>query len=383
MAKIIVNIISKDDLMPAYLFVKEKYEEGDGLMFISAKDTTEELALVSELLKVSSQDVVNIVLTKERDEFTYERIGRRLLPELRKDVKYCVNLAGGTRYLALAVQHVFESFDSEFFYTEVDNNYIVNSKFDDSFEENDDFFFPIRHQVTVAEYFNVHGVQNRLEAYRHAPDRPEKDALNFFELFSKHRIASDEYEIISILRENYRGRKYLKIAEAESPRNDRWARIPGLQRFLDRIGFTPKEKGKLLREELDYLTGGWFEEYVYYQLKRYANPFDIVINPKVSTKGVKRQNELDVAFTKNNKLYVVECKTGVHSESLFNEIIYKSCALKEAMFGLSCESYIFSLKKDDTGDLKKAAKCMDITFWDNAVLTNPSKFRKLMKNSFL
>jgi hypothetical protein len=159
--------------------------------------------------------------------------------------------------------------------------------------------------------------------------------------------------------------------------------VPGLQKFLDRIGFVPKEKGKLLEEELDYLTGGWFEEYVYYQLKRYANPFDIVINPKVSTKGVKRQNELDVAFTKNNKLYVVECKTGVHSESLFNEIIYKSCALKEAMFGLSCESYIFSLKKDDSGDLKKAAKCMDITFWDNAVLTNPSKFRKLMKNSFL
>ena len=128
MAKIIVNIISKDDLMPAYLFVKEKYEEGDGLMFISAKDTTEELALVSELLKVSSQDVVNIVLTKERDEFTYERIGRRLLPELRKDVKYCVNLAGGTRYLALAVQHLFESFDSEFFF--IRECFISKSAFD-------------------------------------------------------------------------------------------------------------------------------------------------------------------------------------------------------------------------------------------------------------
>ena len=46
-------------------------------------------------------------------------------------MNYCVNLAGGTRYMALAVQQVFERFKSEFFYVQVEENLIVKSAFDE------------------------------------------------------------------------------------------------------------------------------------------------------------------------------------------------------------------------------------------------------------
>lgn len=39
MPKTLVNIVTDDNPIPAYLFIKEKYEPGDRLMFISALST--------------------------------------------------------------------------------------------------------------------------------------------------------------------------------------------------------------------------------------------------------------------------------------------------------------------------------------------------------
>ncbi|MEL0649929.1 DUF1887 family CARF protein [Algibacter sp. TI.3.09] len=76
-----------------------------------------------------------------------------------------------------------------------------------------------------------------------------------------------------------------------------------------------------------YLTGGWFEEYVYYRLNRLKEKGiikDIRINFEVSYKennekqvvGQQRSfsesayQEFDIIFTDGNKLYIVECKAG-------------------------------------------------------------------------
>ena len=83
-------------------------------------------------------------------------------------------------------------------------------------------------------------------------------------------------------------------------------------------------------------------------------------------------------FTKGNKLFVIECKTGVQTERLFNEIVYKLCAIKEALLGVSCYSYIFSLKKDDSNDLKRIAENMGITFVDHDILLTPRKLKLAM-----
>ena len=47
MPKTLVNIITEDNPIPAYLFIKEKYEAGDSLMYISAKDTEDDLDALS------------------------------------------------------------------------------------------------------------------------------------------------------------------------------------------------------------------------------------------------------------------------------------------------------------------------------------------------
>ena len=378
MPKTLVNIVTEDNPIPAYLFIKEKYETGDRLMYISAKDTEDDLDALSDLFNVPASLIDEVVLKRDADEFTYERICRTVLEHLDKDSHYSVNLAGGTRYMALAIQQVFEKFDSEFFYVQVEDNIIVKSLFDDGIYNNDDYFYPILHRMTIAEYLNTHEITHDLHRDSHLPIRSEKDANYLFELFSQQRLSGRDYETLELVRLHYRGRKRVNIKNAETSTNPNRPPVPHLTELLYDMRFVPQDKGVLNRSELEYLTGGWFEEYVYYQVKKFIKPQDIAINVKITRNGLKHNNELDVVFTKGNKLFVIECKTGVQTERLFNEIVYKLCAVSESLLGVSCYSYIFSLKKDDDNVLKRIAENMGITFIDYDILTVPRKFRLAM-----
>lgn len=379
MPKTLVNIISEDNPIPAYLFIKEKYEVGDSLMYISAKDTEDDLDALSELFNVPTTHIKEIVLKHNKDEFAYEKICRTVLESLNPDVNYCVNLAGGTRYMALAVQQVFERFKSEFFYVQVEENLIVKSAFDDRIYNNDDYFFPINYRMTIAEYLRAHEIRHDLDRYRHVPTRSKAESEFMYRLFSQHRLSDGDYKILEMLRNDYRKRNRIRISAVETTGDGSGPVIPGLSRFLYEIRFKPRQPGLINKLELEYLTGGWFEEYVYYLVKKYVKPQDITIGVKISRAGVKHDNELDVVFTKGNKLFVIECKTGVKTERLFNEIVYKACAIKEALLGVSCYSYIFSLTKDDEDNTYELiAGNMDVIFYDHDILTRPKKLHKAL-----
>lgn len=378
MPKTIVNIITEDNPIPAYLFIKEKYEDGDKLMYISAKDTEDDLDALSELFSVPTSHIEEIVLKNDMDEFTYEKICRTVLGYLKRDVNYCVNLAGGTRYMALAVQQVFEDFNSEFFYVQVEENIIVKSKFDDQINNNDDYFYPISYRMMIAEYLRIHEIQSDLSQFEHKPIRSKEESERLYNLFSQRGLTGRDFETMELLRTYYRRSKRVSILTVEKSGFRQYPAVPGLSSFLNRIDFVPEYKGVLTQSELEFLTGGWFEEYVYYLVMKYIKPQDIAVGVTISRSGVKHNNELDVVFTKGNKLFVIECKTGVQTERLFNDIVYKVCAIREALLGVSSYSYIFSLKRDDTDVLKRIAENMDITFVDYGILTVPRKFRLAM-----
>ena len=378
MAKTLVNIITEDNPIPAYLFIKEMFSAGDRLIYISAKDTEDDLDALSELFSIPASQIDEIVLKHDIDELTYEKICRAILVRLNHETHYCVNLAGGTRYMALAVQQVFEKFDSKFYYVHVEDNVIVQSVFDDRINNNDDLFFPIRHRMTISEYLHAHEIENNLSNYPHLPIRSESESQHMFDLFTQHGLSVQDFDVLETLRLYYRGRKRINILNTETSTNPKRPAVPHLSSFLNKICFIPQNKGVLTRDELDYLTGGWFEEYVFYLIKKFIKPQDLAINVKISRKGIRHNNELDVVFTKGNKLFVIECKTGVQTEHLFNEIVYKLCAVSESLLGVSCFSYIFSLKKDDDGMLKRIASLMDISFIDNDILLTPRKLRLAM-----
>ena len=379
MSKTIVNIISREHPLAAYLFVKEYYEVGDKLLFVSANETFDCITPLVKCLGVDQEIVQRIVLRRNSDTYTYERICRIINNNLDKQTVYYVNLAGGTRYMALSVQHVFSNYNTKFFYTQTEQNLIVKTIFDNSIFDNDDDIYPIKYKISLSEYFSVYGLTHDLFLPRYmAPDKQHAQLM--FDMFTKRKLSSSDYKVLDVIRDKYRNWKYIDIKEIETTVNDSMIPIPNLSKFLNYINFQPEEKGFLKREEMEYLTGGWFEEYVYNLIKTNVNPDDIAIGTHIDgCPEIKHNNELDVCFIKNNHLFVIECKTGINSESVFNEIVYKVSALKEVLLGLHCHSYIFSLKKDLTGDLKKIAKYMDITFCDYDTLMRDEKLKKELK----
>ena len=378
MSKTIVNIIDKSNPLPAYLFTKEYYEEGDELLFISTEEEADCIARLASLLEVEETLVNSIIVKRYQDNMLYEHICRAIKSNLNEGTQYYLNLAGGNRYMTLSVQHVFEEFNTLFFYTQTRENQIVKTIFDHSIYDDDDEVFPIKHRMTLKEYFGLYGLQSDVDE----PRKQVKETAfsqHLFTMFSQNMFSQGDYQVMSTLREKYRNWNYLRISEAEKPVKEHMIAIPTLSKFLNYIGFKPERDDSLQSYEMEYLTGGWFEEYVYALIKQVLKPDDIAMGVHISNGVIKHNNELDVCFIKANKLFVIECKTGVTSESLFNEIVYKVCALKEVLLGTS-NSYIFSLKKDHKGNWKKTAKYMGITFCDWLNLTQPEYLKEILKS---
>lgn len=376
MSKTIVNIIDKSNPLPAYLFTKEYYEENDELLFISIAEEADCIDLIAKQLEVEEALVKRIIINRYQNNLLYERICRTIKNKLNEETQYYLNLAGGNRYMTLSVQHVFEEFNTLFFYTQTRENQIVKTIFDNSIYDDDDEVFPIKHRMTLKEYFGLYGLKSDLDE----PRKQVKEtsfSQHLFTLFSQNLLGRGDYEVMETLRNNYRNWKYLNIPEAEKPVKDFMTPVRNLTKFLEFIHFAPEKEGMLQSYEIEYLTGGWFEEYVYSLIKTVLKPDDIAMGVHISNGVIKHNNELDVCFIKSNKMFVIECKTGVSSEKLFNDIVYKVCALKEVLLGTS-NSYIFSLKKDRNGIWKKTAKYMGITFCDWMSLTKPDNLKRIL-----
>ena len=376
MSKTIVNIIDKSNPLPAYLFTKENYEDGDDLLFISTAEEADCIDLLAKQLEIEEEFVKRIIINRYQDNLLYEHICRTIKSKLNSETHYYLNLAGGNRYMTLSVQHVFEEFNTLFFYTQTRENQIVKTIFDNSIYDDDDEIFPIKHRMNLKEYFGLYGLESDVDT----PRKMVKETAfsqHLFTMFSQSLLGRGDYEVMEVLRNHYRNWKFLIISEVENPHKEYMTPIPNLGKFLDYIGFVPERPGSLQNYEIEYLTGGWFEEYVYALIKDVLQPDDIAMGVHISNGIIKHNNELDVCFIKANKLFVIECKTGVTSESLFNEIVYKVCVLKEVLLGTS-NSYIFSLKKDHKGLWKKTAKYMGITFCDWLNLTKLENLKRIL-----
>ena len=90
-------------------------------------------------------------------------------------------------------------------------------------------------------------------------------------------------------------------------------------------------------------------------------------------------NELDVVFTLGNKLFIIECKTGIARQKDLNDIVYKATALKDGILGkLGANSYIFSLKKEEP-NFSKIARNMNIKYCSEEYFHSEEKQRELFE----
>jgi len=364
----IVSLIS-EQTVPNFLFIKERIMPGDELLFISSRRFEERIQWIKNALGYANCNFYTVQL-KDGEEEQWDAMVSAIKKKLSPDVCYQVNLTGGTKYMMLAVHQAFREYAAEFYYIPFPKNTILGVM--------DNKCIPLHYRIDVAEYLTSYGVAFTEKRITESKEYTEA----FFRCFVQGRL---DFGVIDLLR-NYRNTKKLDIQQVEETVSvsDRKPQIQGLRSFLSKIEFPLKEPGKISSEETQYITGGWFEEYVYHQVESRIHPQDIrlglaIERPGNETSKNKHINDLDVVFTYGNKLFVIECKTGIDSQKMFNETVYKAASIKESLLGLSGNSYIFSLANGDE-KLKPITKTMGIDYYDRSFFVDDTAFEEVIRN---
>ncbi len=358
MSKTLLCIVEEDVTMN-YLFIKEMLEPEDKVLLIVQVQFDYLVKRYKSLFP--KVDIKTIALEKDGDEDLWDVLCRTIRAGLSKDVEYTVNLSSGTRLMSHAMQLVTEEFYAEYYFMPLDRNAIIYSQIDDNNDNNDDIVCEIKHKMTIDKYMEVNGIR----CSRKKLCQSRKYTTHFFEMFTKKKLTKKDRDIMKTLR---------GLRDEYNNLDD----IDGLRGFLAYIDFTPKKEGQLSPTETQYLTGNWLEEYVYHIVKEEINPTDIAVGVDIQREGSENNNDLDVVFTHDNRLYVIECKTGIEN-AYVRDIVYKACALKESLLGVRCNAYIFSLRKDYDKKLHFAARNMGIVYCRCENAMQP----KLLRNLFL
>lgn len=135
-----------------------------------------------------------------------------------------------------------------------------------------------------------------------------------------------------------------------------------------------------------YLSGGWFEEYVYLQCKPYEDAGviqDLRINIKLNLKQENtwshstwgsEYNELDITFTDGYSLYIVECKAG----NVTQEQVMKLQNLIRFYGGIEGRGIIACCVPPNTESAKKKIKDARLILWSGGSL--PEQIKAMMNS---
>ncbi len=375
MARTLVNIISAQTI-PNYIFIKDFYKDEDSLLFFTSSTMTKPLKYILDTLGLSDKDVEIQQLTEENWQVMCQEIASVIKP----NVNYLVNTTGGTKYMSMAVSEEFHKHpNADFYYIPYPKNIYLKTS------EN---AIPIKHRINIKEYMGItKGVEYTVKQCVEKRD--------YVYAFFKHYInmSQNELMILDKIRTNFRNQKFeiedieavckqptsiVKNPGTKKEKHYDFEQIDGLNVLLDKIQFPNAESNKLNSKEIEFLTGGWYEEYMYYLIEDKIQPDDIALGVFIKQSENTNTNDLDVVFTKGNKLFVIECKTAITKtqfkgvEAMFKEISYKSATLKATLLGLPSNSYICSLSESDES-FKKIAQKMGIIYYDRSYFTDSTK----------
>jgi len=369
MKRTIVNLVSKETT-PNFLFIKEMMQPGDKLLFISSKIFEERIDWIIRALNIAHVEINRIILSSGIEEKWTDMIAD-IRQTISNDNQYVVNLTCGTKYMISAIPKAFDGFAVTFYYIPFPRNTILTI--------GDESFRDINYRMSVKEYFDCNNtnIPSQKELLQ-----SEAYTQSFFEKFVNEEV---NFEVIEKLRVGYRKTKikHITIEEIETKVDEeKKPQIPELSKFLNQSDFTPKTEGVLSKYEIEYLTGGWFEEYVYSLIVEKIQPQDIALGMglPISENITVSNRDLDVVFTIENKLFVIECKTGIDKESILSETVYKAAALKNERLGkLSAYTFIFSLSTANE-QFKDIAKAMNITYYDRSYFVDKGKIDSIISD---
>lgn len=339
MKTILVSLISEQTI-PNVLLIKE-LEGIDEHIFITTEKMENERKCRSNWIikatKLAPEQVQRIVV----DQDSLTDIENELEIQVKtSETHFIINLTGGNKLMSLAAYHFFSSRcpNSKIFYIPVGPRM---TSYEGISPNEIRKKYELKYRVNLLEYLTAYSV-NLTTTELNRLLKPETSTQHFYTIY--RRLEEQQLGIPNQLRQ-FRSKKSINVAEAE---------VNGLEKWLETMKFNSLKAGKLNKDEIKYLTGDWFEEYIYTLIKSSLSLDNHQIGIGIVVNISGQENELDVLFIRNNKLYLVECKTSVFDKetekNILTETLYKAAALRKE-FGLNVETMIFTLT--ERGEEKK------------------------------
>ena len=298
MQTLLISIIS-EQTVPNVLLINEFKGKYDDMVFITSFDMEKsgKSNWIEQATGIEIGSVPRIVVNENSWSDISEKLIEYVWPE---NSIYLVNQTGGTKIMTLAVFEFFAKNSNRIVYSPIGKN-----QYDEIYPSHDKLPTPINFRLNLKDYLLAHGLyfQSSDEMYF-----PFEHTKQFFSSF--------------------RNRKF------------NFYRTPEI---IDAHQL-PTEQERV------YYSGRWFEEFVYETLKSKMNLGEdqISMNVKLFRRldELQHDNEFDVMFTKDNSLYVIECKASVGGKNTIKDkmdhYLHKLGAITRD-FGLRVNSYIFTL----------------------------------------
>lgn len=279
-----------------------------------------------------------------------------------------VNITGGTKIMSIACYEVFKNKENTVLYYQPVNKpmQILNSKMSK---------YSIEVPITIKEYLDAYNVACKIDNICVKDWNYNQTVLPIVENMTNERSIYLELQNNEYFRKMLKKKGALEFDKIDSEKLSRLQNNPTveqLKRCSVRFGFG---SDKITGKEIKYITGGWFEEYVYQKLKTEKKLDDdsIALNIRIVNSDDKDKNELDVAYIEgktNPRLNIVECKSFIDEAlqaKLLTDTLYKMQALKKD-FGLTVKSYLYTMSIIKKESVLSRAKDLDIEIIDRTKL---------------
>lgn len=393
MARALVSLLS-EQVIAATLFCRKVGKSGDDLFII----TTEKMKsdgklddLIGSLKASGLQLNLHEVLLETEENLA--KVREKLEAEHWNGYsEIFVDITLGTKIMSIGVYSFFEAFRNTYttsaiclYYQPRGHNQLVNL----CTHESEDLG-----TVSLENYLCAYGIRlNRKQS--NLINKPEITKLVFAEFANKWSRTSQLFQKLrNARRPELRGQKIISI-ESESlnrvvlKNGDPWHPndddIKTMQAMCNAVGF---DSNALMNKHIAYLSGGWFEEWLYAIIKEALPELrddQIRLSLEIATKA-NVSNELDIALIGlRNSFVCIECKTSFNAGEEHGDIlvdtIYKQAALRKN-FGLSAISILATLDEVKRVPAKERARDFGIRLFDISILKDEEclqqELRKLL-----
>lgn len=250
-----------------------------------------------------------------------------LIEKVEDEVDYVVNITGGNKIMALAAYEIFRDIGQK---VVIGYMPLGKNEFTQIFPRNKPLkVYEVKERLNLEEYLMSYGfrIQNK-EKFQTIKDKTlSRNEASKWILDNYGQLKG----MLGFLYKHMGDKRKQKEYHLSAAFDRELTKIE--REMLDKHGFTINGSlvsKDLLKDEIVYLTGGWFEEYVFnevYSLVKDRALDDAMMGVTIESFG-GISNELDIAFTKDNVFYHIECKTLAEGDKgIIRDEVYKKGAI--------------------------------------------------------